>query len=132
MSIQHIAFSAREGRRYSLVLGLGLADERKVSSVLGCSPIGSRQPVSQEARALGSPRGAGADPLALGGGKATQGCASTAATNRKGGGNFPRRSLAVTQRLLEHSSVRLTNDVYTNVDPVLWQAVDLLRAVDCL
>jgi integrase len=33
---------------------------------------------------------------------------------------------AVTQRLLEHSSPQLTNDVYTNVDPVLRQAVDLL------
>ena len=28
-------------------------------------------------------------------------------------------STAVTQRLLEHSSLRLTNKVYTNVDPVL-------------
>jgi len=35
-------------------------------------------------------------------------------------------STAVTQRLLEHSSPQLTNDVYTNVDPVLRQAVDLL------
>ena len=35
-------------------------------------------------------------------------------------------STAVTQRLLEHSSPRLTNDVYTNVDPVLRQAVSLL------
>jgi integrase len=35
-------------------------------------------------------------------------------------------STAVTQRLLEHSSPRLTNDVYTNVDPVLRQAVNLL------
>ena len=33
---------------------------------------------------------------------------------------------AVTQRLLEHSSPRLTNDVYTNVDPVLRQAIDRL------
>jgi integrase len=33
---------------------------------------------------------------------------------------------AVTQRLLEHSSPQLTNDVYTNVDPVLRQAVNLL------
>jgi len=35
-------------------------------------------------------------------------------------------STAVTQRLLEHSSPRLTNEIYTNVDPVLRQAVDLL------
>lgn len=35
-------------------------------------------------------------------------------------------SAAVPQRLLEHSSPRLTNDVYTNVDPVLRQAVELL------
>lgn len=35
-------------------------------------------------------------------------------------------STAVTQRLLEHSSPQLTNDVYTNVDPVLRQAVSLL------
>jgi integrase len=35
-------------------------------------------------------------------------------------------STTVTQRLLEHSSPQLTNDVYTNVDPVLRQAVDLL------
>lgn len=35
-------------------------------------------------------------------------------------------STAVTQRLLEHSSPQLTNEVYTNVDPVLRQAVDLL------
>lgn len=35
-------------------------------------------------------------------------------------------STAVTQRLLEHSSPRLTNDVYTNVDPVLRQAISLL------
>jgi integrase len=33
-------------------------------------------------------------------------------------------STAVTQRLLEHSSSDLTNKVYTNVDPVLCQAVD--------
>ncbi|MGE5293667.1 MAG: tyrosine-type recombinase/integrase [Solirubrobacterales bacterium] len=32
-------------------------------------------------------------------------------------------STAVTRRLLEHSSPQLTNDVYTNVDPVLRQAV---------
>ncbi len=35
-------------------------------------------------------------------------------------------STAVTQRLLEHSSPRLTNDVYTNVDPVLRQAIEQL------
>ena len=35
-------------------------------------------------------------------------------------------STAGTQRLLEHSSPRLTNDVYTNVDPVLRQAINLL------
>ena len=35
-------------------------------------------------------------------------------------------STAVTQRLLEHSSSRLTNEVYTNVDPVLRQAIDTL------
>ena len=39
-------------------------------------------------------------------------------------------STAVTQRLLEHSSPQLTNDVYTNVDPVLRQAVDLLPVRD--
>jgi integrase len=32
-------------------------------------------------------------------------------------------STAVTQRLLEHSSPQLTNDVYTNVDPVLREAI---------
>jgi integrase len=39
-------------------------------------------------------------------------------------------STAVTQRLLEHSSPQLTNDVYTNVDPVLRQAVNLLPVSD--
>ena len=39
-------------------------------------------------------------------------------------------STAVTQRLLEHSSPQLTNDVYTNVDPVLRQAVSLLPAAE--
>jgi len=39
-------------------------------------------------------------------------------------------STAVTQRLLEHSSPRLTNDVYTNVDPVLRQAINLLPVTD--
>jgi len=41
-------------------------------------------------------------------------------------------STAVTQRLLEHSSPQLTNDVYTNVDPVLRQAVNLLPVTDWL
>ena len=39
-------------------------------------------------------------------------------------------SPAVTQRLLEHSSPQLTNDVYTNVDPVLRQAVNQLPVRD--
>jgi len=39
-------------------------------------------------------------------------------------------STAVTQRLLEHSSPQLTNDVYTNVDPVLRQAVNVLPVSD--
>jgi integrase len=37
---------------------------------------------------------------------------------------------AVTQRLLEHSSPQLTNDVYTNVDPVLRQAIGLLPVAE--
>ena len=41
-------------------------------------------------------------------------------------------STAVTQRLLEHSSPQLTNDVYTNVDPVLRQAVNLLPVTEWL
>jgi integrase len=41
-------------------------------------------------------------------------------------------STAVTQRLLGHSSPQLTNDVYTNVDPVLRQAVSLLPVADWL
>ena len=41
-------------------------------------------------------------------------------------------STAVTQRLLEHSSPNLTNKVYTNVDPVLRQAVDQIPAGDWL
>jgi integrase len=41
-------------------------------------------------------------------------------------------STAVTQRLLEHSSPQLTNDVYTNVDPVLRQAVGLLPVAEWL
>jgi integrase len=39
-------------------------------------------------------------------------------------------STAVTQRLLEHSSPQLTNDVYTNVDPVLCQAIEQLPVAD--
>jgi integrase len=39
-------------------------------------------------------------------------------------------STAVTQRLLEHSSPRLTNDVYTNVDPVLREAISHLPVTD--
>ena len=41
-------------------------------------------------------------------------------------------STAVTQRLLEHSSPRLTNDVYTNVDPALRQAINQLPVTDWL
>ena len=41
-------------------------------------------------------------------------------------------STAITQRLLEHSSPRLTNDVYTNVDPVLRQAINQLPVADWL
>jgi integrase len=41
-------------------------------------------------------------------------------------------STAVTQRLLEHSSPQLTNDVYTNVDPVLRQAISQLPVADWL
>jgi len=41
-------------------------------------------------------------------------------------------STAVTQRLLEHSSPQLTNQVYTNVDPVLRQAINLLPVVEWL
>lgn len=41
-------------------------------------------------------------------------------------------STAVTHRLLEHSSPKLTNDVYTNVDPVLRQAVSLLPVAEWL
>ena len=41
-------------------------------------------------------------------------------------------STAVTQRLLEHSSPQLTNDVYTNVDPVLRQAVNQLPVAEWL
>jgi len=41
-------------------------------------------------------------------------------------------STAVTQKLLEHSSPDLTNNVYTNVDPVLRHAVDQIPAGDWL
>jgi len=41
-------------------------------------------------------------------------------------------STAVTQRLLEHSTPQLTNDVYTNVDPVLRQAIDKLPVAEWL
>ncbi len=41
-------------------------------------------------------------------------------------------STAVTQRLLEHSSPQLTNDVYINVDPALRDAVNLLPVAEWL
>jgi integrase len=41
-------------------------------------------------------------------------------------------STAVVQRLLEHSSPDLTTKIYTNVDPVLRQAVDQIPADDWL
>ena len=41
-------------------------------------------------------------------------------------------SIAVIQKLLEHSSPDLTNRVYTNVDPVLRHAVDQIPASDWL
>jgi integrase len=41
-------------------------------------------------------------------------------------------STAVTQRLLEHSTPQLTNDVYTNVDPVLRQAISQLPVSEWL
>ncbi|MHC4111437.1 MAG: tyrosine-type recombinase/integrase [Planctomycetota bacterium] len=41
-------------------------------------------------------------------------------------------STAVTQKLLEHSSPDLTNKVYTNVDPVLRQAVEQIPVGDWL
>ena len=41
-------------------------------------------------------------------------------------------STAVTQRLLGHSSPQLTNDVYTNVDPVLRQAISPVPVADWL
>lgn len=36
------------------------------------------------------------------------------------------------QRLLEHSSLDLTNKVYTNIDPVLRQAIDTMHEADWL
>ena len=41
-------------------------------------------------------------------------------------------STSVTQRLLEHSTPLLTNDIYINVDPVLRQAVDRLPVEEWL
>ena len=41
-------------------------------------------------------------------------------------------STAVIQKLLEHSSPDLTNKVYTNVDPVLRQAIDTMPVSDWL
>jgi integrase len=41
-------------------------------------------------------------------------------------------STAVTQRLLEHSTPQLTNEVYTNVDPVLRQAIKKLPVAEWL
>lgn len=41
-------------------------------------------------------------------------------------------STAVTQRLLEHSTPQLTNDIYTNVDPVLRKAIEQLPVTDWL
>jgi integrase len=41
-------------------------------------------------------------------------------------------STVVIQKLLEHSSPDLTNKVYTNVDPVLRQAIDTMPAGDWL
>ncbi len=38
----------------------------------------------------------------------------------------PSLQTAVTQRLLEHSTPQRTNDVYTNIDPVLRQAISQL------
>jgi integrase len=41
-------------------------------------------------------------------------------------------STVVIQRLLEHSLPDLTNKVYTNVDPVLRQAINMMPAGDWL
>jgi len=38
----------------------------------------------------------------------------------------------LTQRLLEHSTPQLTNDVYTNVDPALRQAIECLPVAEWL
>ena len=44
----------------------------------------------------------------------------------------PGVSTAVTQRLLEHSTPQLTNDIYTNVDPVLRQTIKRLPVTEWL
>jgi len=41
-------------------------------------------------------------------------------------------STAVTQRLLDHSTPQLTNEVYANVDPVLRQAIEKLPVAEWL
>ena len=41
-------------------------------------------------------------------------------------------STAVTQRLLEHSTSQLTNDIYTNIDPALRQAIECLPVAEWL
>ncbi len=41
-------------------------------------------------------------------------------------------STAVTQRLLEHSTPQLTNEIYTNVDPALRLTVDHLPVTEWL
>lgn len=41
-------------------------------------------------------------------------------------------STAVTQKLLEHATAQLTNDVYTNVDPVLRDAINRLPMAEWL
>jgi hypothetical protein len=47
--------------------------------------------------------------------------------------NVPARTLPYPSfSLLEHSSPHLTNEVYTNVDPALRQAVDILPVTDWL
>jgi hypothetical protein len=42
----------------------------------------------------------------------------------------PAYDLGLAMRLLEHSTPQLTNDVYTNVDPVLRQAVSQLPVAE--
>jgi hypothetical protein len=37
-------------------------------------------------------------------------------------------NVAISCAILEHSSLNLTNKVYTNVDPVLWHRVDQICA----